>query len=92
MAYMARLITITQYGNVTDEFKPFIEFQAAQKKLELSPDTRMAILQVEDIPSYYTVFLDIGLSIEDIEKELEAQELILNQEIKDKLAKILAGG
>jgi hypothetical protein len=89
MPYMTRLITITQYENITQELRPFVEFQAAQKKLELKSDTLVALLQVEDIPSYHTIFLDSGISFDEILKELENQELMLNEDTKKTLLQVL---
>ena len=82
MPYMARLLTITQYESITDDIRPFVEFQAAQKKVELEPRSRLAILQVENIPSYHVVFLESGITMDDIVQELAKQDLTMGEETK----------
>ena len=89
MPYMARLVTITRYENITDELRPFVDFQAAQKKIELKPDSKIVLLQVENIPSYHTIFLDSGISFDDIIQELRKQELELNEDTKKTIRQLL---
>jgi hypothetical protein len=82
MPYMTRLVTITNYDSITTELRPFVDFQAAQKKQELTPDTKIALLQVENIPSYHVVFLESGIPFDDVLKELESHELTLSEDTK----------
>jgi hypothetical protein len=89
MAYMARLMTVTHYESITDEIRPFVEFQATQKKIELEPTTKVAILQVENIPSYHVIFLGTGATFDEILKELEGNELTLSEDTKSKLLQLL---
>jgi hypothetical protein len=86
---MARLLTVTSFESITDEIKTFVEFQAAQKKIEVTPLTRVAVLQVENIPSYHVIFLDSGITYNEILKELELQDLQINEDTKMKLTQIL---
>ena len=79
---MTRLVTITNYDSVTAELRPFVEFQAAQKKQELGPGTKIALLQVENIPSYHVIFLESGIPFDEVLKELEAHELTLTEDTK----------
>ncbi|UCH88165.1 MAG: DUF749 family protein, partial [Thermoplasmata archaeon] len=89
MAYMARLLTITKFESVTDNIRPFVEFQAAQKKFDLKPDSNVVILQVEDIPSYHVIFPDSGITFDEIIKELEGNELTLSEDTKMKLIQLI---
>ena len=89
MSYMARLLTITRYENITEDIRPFIEFQATQKKVELEPGTRVAVLQVENIPSYYVIFIDSGITFDEILSELKAQELGLNEDAKKTIKQLI---
>jgi len=89
MVYMTRLVTITHYESVTDELRPFVEFQASQKKIEVAPRTRIAILQVENIPSYFIVFLDSGITLEEVIDELSRQDLRMPEDLKNTLAQAL---
>jgi len=89
MPYMTRLVTITNYGSITEQLKPFVEFQAAQKKQELTPEAMVAILQVENIPSYHVVFLDSGIPFDEVVKELESHELMLSEDTKRSIQQAL---
>lgn len=87
MSYIARLVAITKVSAVTRELMPFIHFQAQQKGVEVTDDTKVAILQVENIPSYHIVFLDTEISIEDLESELGKNDTTLARETRALLEK-----
>jgi hypothetical protein len=87
MSYIARLVAITKVSAVTREIMPFIHFQAQQKGVEVTDDTKVAILQVENIPSYHIVFLDTGISIEELESELGKNDTALARETRALLEK-----
>ena len=89
MVYMTRLVTITHYESITDELRPFVEFQAARKKIEVKPDTRIALLQVENIPSYFVVFLDSGITLDEVIQELANQDLRPPEDLKNTLSQAL---
>ena len=87
MSYTARLVAITKVSAVTREIIPFIHFQAQQKGVEVNDDTKVAILQVENIPSYHIVFLDVKMKIEDLEGELNKNDTVLSRETRAILMK-----
>jgi hypothetical protein len=87
MSYIARLVAITKVSAVTRELMPFIHFQAQQKGVEVTDDTKVAILQVENIPSYHIVFLDTEISIADLESELGKNDTQLARETRALLEK-----
>jgi hypothetical protein len=82
MSYIARLVSITKVSSITKELLPFVHFQAEQKKVEITDDTKVAILQIENIPSYHIVFLDSGITISELEVELEKNDTTLARETK----------
>ena len=92
MSYTARLVAITKVSAVTKDIVPFIHFQAHQKGLEVKDDTKVAILQVENIPSYHIVFLDEKIAIEELEKELKENETVLSRETRAILMKHMSTG
>lgn len=87
MSYIARLVAITKISSVTREIIPFVHFQAQQKGIEVDDDTKVAILQVENIPSYHIVFLNSNISIEDLEGELKKNDTELSRETRAILMK-----
>jgi hypothetical protein len=89
MSYIARLVAITKVSAVTRDIMPFIHFQAQQKGVEVTDDTKVAILQVENIPSYHIVFLDLGISIDDVESDLKKSDTELARETRALLEKQL---
>jgi hypothetical protein len=89
MTYIARLVAITKVSAVTRDIMPFIHFQAQQKGVEVTDDTKVAILQVENIPSYHIVFLDTDISIDDLESELKKSDTQLARETRALLEKQL---
>ena len=82
MSYLARLVSITKVSSVTKELLSFVHFQGEQKKIEITDDTKVAILQIENIPSYHIVFLDSGITISELEAELEKNDTTLAGETK----------
>jgi hypothetical protein len=87
MSYIARLVAITKVSSVTREIIPFVHFQAQQKGVEVTDDTKVAILQVENIPSYHIVFLDSDVSMEELEEELKKNDTELSRETRALLLK-----
>ncbi len=87
MTYIARLVSITKVSAVTEEIISFVNFQAHQKDIEISDDTQVAILQIENIPSYHIVFLDSDMTMEELEEELKRSETQLSHDTKSALMK-----
>ncbi len=73
-------MAITKVAAVTPNIMPFVQFQAGKKGIELKDEDRIAILQIENIPSYHIVFLDTDIKLEDVEAELAKQDTTLNKE------------
>ena len=87
MSYIARLVAITKVSSVTRDIIPFVHFQAQQKGIEINDDTKVAILQIENIPSYHIVFLDKEMKIGDLEEELGKNDTVLSRETRALLQK-----
>ncbi len=87
MSYIARLVAITKVSSVTRDIIPFVHFQAQQKGIEINDDTKVAILQIENIPSYHIVFLDKEMKIEELEEELGKNDTVLGRETRALLMK-----
>jgi hypothetical protein len=87
MTYIARLVAITEVSGVTQDLLPFVHFQSEQKKIEINDSTKVAILQIENIPSYHVVFLDTEMGIADLESELKKNDTLLSRETKAILLK-----
>jgi hypothetical protein len=91
MSYIARLVAITKISSVTRDIIPFVHFQAQQKGIEVNDDTKVAILQIENIPSYHIVFLDNDINIEELEEELGKNDTLLGRETRAILMKQMKG-
>lgn len=87
MTYTARLVSITKVSAVTQDIMSFVNFQAQQKGIEIGDDTKVAILQIENIPSYHIVFLDADITMEELEEELGRSETVLGYDSKIVLMK-----
>jgi hypothetical protein len=92
MSYVARLVAITKVAATTKQILPFIHFQAQQKGLEITDETRVAILQVENIPSYHIVFIDTDINMEQLEAEMGKNDTILSRETRAMLLKHMKNG
>jgi hypothetical protein len=87
MVYIARLMAITKVSAVTANIMPFVQFQAGQKDIELKDDDKVAILQIENIPSYHIIFLETDITMDGVVKELADQDSKLNEESRAVLEK-----
>jgi hypothetical protein len=87
MTYIARLVAITKVSSVTKEIIPFVHFQGQQKGIEVTDDTKVAILQIENIPSYHIVFLESGINMDQLEGELKKSDTDLSRETRAILLK-----
>ncbi|MEE9152149.1 MAG: DUF749 family protein [Thermoplasmata archaeon] len=92
MSYIARLVAVTKVSAVSKDIIPFVHFQAQQKGIEVKDDTKVAILQIEDIPSYHIVFLDNQMKIEELEEELKKNDTILSRDTRAILMKQMKSG
>jgi hypothetical protein len=57
MVYIAKLVSVAKYKNITDKLKPFVHFQSSFENFEIEDEDKVAILQVEGTESYFPVFL-----------------------------------
>ncbi len=92
MSYIARLVAVTKVSAISKDIIPFVHFQAQQKGIEVKDDTKVAILQIEDIPSYHIVFLDNQMKIEELEEELKKNDTILSRDTRAILMKQMKSG
>ncbi len=82
MVYIAKIITVAKYKNITEKLKPFVNFHSGVEKLDISNEDEIAILQIEGTESYYPIFLKTKPTIEQIEARLEKLETKLNSDAK----------
>jgi hypothetical protein len=76
--YKANLIAVTPAGSVPDDLRPFIDFKASLKGIQLKRTQLIAIFQVETTECYIPVFLDKGMKVQDVKDELATQEAEMN--------------
>lgn len=87
--HVARLVAITELGNVPPDIRPFADFKAAIE--DRNPDEKdlVAILVIDTTTCYVPVFLKDPPSMPDLEKELERQDAKLTPDSKAALERHL---
>jgi len=72
--YKANLIAVTPAGSVPDDLRPFVDFKASLKGVQLKRTQLIAIFLVETTECYIPIFLDRGTTVQAVKEELAAQE------------------
>jgi hypothetical protein len=90
MPFVAKLVTVAKFKNLTDNLKPFVHFQGSLEDVEVQEDDEIAMLQIDTTDSYFPIFLKLKPTIEEIEEKLSKQEAILNSDAKNMLKQYLA--
>lgn len=85
--HVARLIAITEVKNVPPDIRPFVEFKAAVEERQLEDKELVAVLNIDSTTCYIPVFLKDPQTMEQLEKELAAQDAKLTVDSKEALAK-----
>ena len=68
------MIAVTPAGSVPDDLRPFVEFKASLLKRELKREQVVALFLIATTSCYIPVFLDKGMKIDDVKKELAEQQ------------------
>jgi hypothetical protein len=85
--HVARLFAITEVKNVPPDIRPFVDFKAAVEERELDDKELVAVLNIDSTTCYVPVFLKNPQTMEQLEKELEAQDARLTVDSREALAK-----
>lgn len=88
--HVARLLAITEYGNVPPDIRPFVEFRAAVEGRTLEEKEPVGILVIDSTTCYVPVFLRSPIPMEQLEKELAAQDAKLTPDSREALANHMA--
>ena len=72
--YRADLIAVTPAGSVPDDLRPFVEFKATLLKRELKREQVVALFLIATTSCYIPVFLDKGMTLDDVKKDLAEQQ------------------
>ena len=80
--YVAKLVTITAYSQLSSELRPFVDFKAQLADLEVRADEKVAVLQIEGTQSFFPIFLEQVTDLTEIEKELANQDTMMSEETK----------
>jgi len=80
-------MAITEAKNVPPDVKPFVEFKAAVEDRKLTEEEKVAVLVIDTTTCYVPVFLKDPISIEQLEKELAAQDAKLTPDSRDALVR-----
>ena len=92
MTYIAKLVSVAKFENITDKLKPFVGFHSELEKVKVEDEDKIAILQIEGTESFFPIFLKTKPTIEDIEAKLAKQETKLNAEARKLLRGYLNEG
>lgn len=87
--HFARLVAITEVKNVPPDWKPFVEFKAAVEDRTLDEKELVAVLNIDTTTCYIPVFLKNPITMDQLEKDLAAQDAKLTVDSKEVLAKHL---
>ncbi len=83
--YVAILVGIMKVSEVPIEQMNFVHFDAKRRGIEHGPDDMIAILQIKTSMSFIPIPLGIGLSISDVEKELQEVQSVLDEKARSVL-------
>ncbi len=87
--HVARLVAITELGNVPADIRPFVDFKAALEDRKPSDKEQVAILNIDTTTCYVPVFLKEPPSMTELEKELERQDAKLTPDSRAALERHL---
>ena len=81
-SYIAKLVTVTPYSQLSSEFRPFVDFRAQLEDFEVHADDEVAVLQIEGTQRFFPIFLERTVDITETEKELAKQDTKMNEETR----------
>lgn len=79
------LVDIFRADQLPDEYRGFVNFQAALDEREVSSDERVAILVVENTACYIPVFLDGEETLQELEERLRDQEAEMAEDARESI-------
>jgi hypothetical protein len=89
MEYIAKIVTVSKFKNITDNLKPFVNFHSELGKIDVQEDDQIVLLQIEGTESYFPIFLNMKPTIDQIEEKLARQQTRLNTDTRKMLIKYL---
>jgi len=84
-------LAVTPAGSVPDDLRPFVEFKASLKKMDLDRKQMVAIFMVETTSCYIPIFLNHGTTLKEVMGELAQQEAEMDPQSEEKLEGFLKG-
>jgi hypothetical protein len=89
MPHNAVLKIITEINKLEKNLLPFVNFKAGIEGRIIKDNDIVAILQIENIESYYPIFLDGKTTVRYIIDELAKMDTKMDDQTKKELAKHL---
>ncbi|MCF0226883.1 MAG: DUF749 domain-containing protein [Methanobrevibacter sp.] len=76
--FVATLEGIFRYGDLPENYNPYVQFKATIDKREIKDDDELAILKITGTDSYHVLFLDAYNDITEIQQELKDADAKIN--------------
>jgi hypothetical protein len=85
----AHLVGVYGVGEMPEELNGFVRFQAYHLKYVPKKEERVAMLQIMGTTSYFPIFIDNIMSIEEVERQLLDVDARLDEVSRTSLVRIL---
>ena len=76
--HKAHLVGVYDHGEMPEELKGFVMFQAHREKYSPKKEDKVAVLQIIGTTSYFPIFINKVSSIEEIDKNLLEADAVLD--------------
>lgn len=86
--HSAHLVGVYEVGQLPEELKGFVRFQAYHQQHVPAKEEKVAMLQIVGTTSYFPIFLNKVSTIEDAEAQLREADAVLDDVSKASLVRI----
>lgn len=87
--YSAYLMMVRPAGEVPEEIRPFVRFDADRRGVSLAPGDRVAVIHITTTQSYFIVPVGKGISLSEVLAELSEMDTKLDEDSRKSLERLL---